>query len=190
MEVRRLTYRLSSADHGALAALPRVSERWWLICLLAGAALLGVLLAWQGEDRTWLADLLGAAPPFGRIAVIGVGLAMGYGLFLLSRAVFRALLARRLAGDAGEIRLTTGPQGFMIADRRSSRMLRWRDIVHVAFQEERILLAVFDGTTVLVPRSAFTGRTAMLAFAKALDDALKADDVREEARIPAIGTPP
>ncbi|CAN5369105.1 hypothetical protein BH10PSE9_BH10PSE9_18490 [soil metagenome] len=185
MEVRHLTYRLSRADHAALAALPRVPERWWLICLLATAALLGGVVGWESERQRWLADMLNLAPPFGEIAVIGVALGLGYGLFLLLRAAFRAIVARRLARETGEVRLTTGPQGLAIAASRSARMLRWREVRHVAIQEERILLAAADGTVVLIPRSAFTGRAAMLSFANAVDAALKADDEREEAGIVA-----
>jgi hypothetical protein len=186
MEVRRLTYRLSSADHAALAAVPRVPERWWLICLLATAAL-GGAIGWQGENQRWLAEILNLVPPFGEIAVICVALTLGYGLFLLLRAAFRAIVARRLARDAGEVRLTAGPQGLAIADRRSTRMLQWRDIRHMALHEERILLAVADGSVVLIPRSAFAGRAAMLSFANAVDARLKMDDAREEAGTLADG---
>lgn len=187
METRRLTYRLSHADHVALAAVPRVSERWWLVCLLASAAFVGIVAGWQGESRSWLSGLLSTAPPLGEIVVIGGALALGYGLFLLLRAAFRAVLARRLARDAGEVRLTSGPEGLAITDARSARMLRWRDIRDVSFGEERILLAASDGTVVLIPRAAFASRAAMLSFANAIDVELKTDDAREEAAALAGG---
>ena len=181
MEARRLTYRLSRADHAALAAVPRVSERWWLLCLLSTAALLGGVIGWQSESQRWPAGILNVAPPFGEIATIGVSLALGYGLFLLLRAVFRAVVARRLAREAGEVRLTAGPRGLAIAGGHSARMLQWRDVRHISLQEERILLAATDGGVVLIPRSAFAGRAAMFSFANANDAALKTDDAREEA---------
>ena len=53
-----VTYRLSPADHAALAAVPRVPERWWLVCLLSTAALLGGVVGWQSDNQRWLAEIL------------------------------------------------------------------------------------------------------------------------------------
>jgi hypothetical protein len=171
---QRFEYRLSRADHLALAGAGR--RDWLGFAFIMGAAAVAIGFASLSDEGGPLAFVLAVAPPFGELAVLGGALLIWYVFLRILRAVLRARRATRLAEDAGPVGLTAGPGGLSFRTAGAARGLRWSEIAIVSLRDEHIMIVATDGTVYVVPQSAFTSRAAMVAFAFDAEAAMQASD--------------